>query len=84
MVPQVGIAFYLKLVRKIESKGFRLNPYDPCVANKNVNSNQMTITFHVDYLKTSHQNQNPMEAMKVIEWFKLLYGKNVCMCRGPE
>ena len=30
-----ALLFYRKLVGELESAGFRLNPYDPCVANKN-------------------------------------------------
>jgi hypothetical protein len=30
------LLFYKKLVANLESVGFKLNPYDPCVANKEV------------------------------------------------
>jgi len=30
--------------------GFKLISYDPCVANKKLNANQLTITWHVDEL----------------------------------
>jgi hypothetical protein len=29
-----ALLFYKKLVANLESVGFKLNPYDPCVANK--------------------------------------------------
>jgi hypothetical protein len=32
-----ALLFYLKFVGDIESQGFALNPYDPCVANKVIN-----------------------------------------------
>ena len=32
-----ALLFYWKLVADLESNGFKLNPYDPCVANKTVN-----------------------------------------------
>ena len=35
--------------------GFKLNPYDPCVANKIVHGKQLTIAWHVDDLKVSHK-----------------------------
>ena len=38
-----ALLFYTKLVDKLENKGFKLNPYDPCVANKTVNGLQMTV-----------------------------------------
>jgi hypothetical protein len=34
--------------------GFIINPYDPCVANKIVNGNQLTLRWHVDDLMISH------------------------------
>ena len=32
-----------------------MNPYDSCVANKVVDGKQMTVVWHVDYLKASHK-----------------------------
>ena len=49
--------FYEKLRDDIEADGFTINEYDPCVANKMVNGNQMTVTWHVDDLKVSHREQ---------------------------
>ena len=54
-------------------KGFILNPYDPCVANCDVNGSQMTITWHVDDLKISHVDGK--DVTKRIDWFKSIYGK---------
>jgi KUP system potassium uptake protein len=34
--------------------GFKLNPYDPCVANKTINGKQCTIVWYVDDNKISH------------------------------
>jgi hypothetical protein len=47
------LLFYKKLVANLESIGFKLNPYDPCVANKEVNGTQITVCWHVDDLKVS-------------------------------
>ena len=33
---------------------FKVNPYDPCIANRMINSKQHTITWHVDNVKSSH------------------------------
>ena len=74
-----ALLFYRKLVGEIVEKGFELNPYDPCVANKIVNGKQMTITWHVDDLKISHVDATKVTA--VIEWFKTIYG-NVRVSRG--
>ncbi|KAL7554280.1 hypothetical protein ACHAWF_017723 [Thalassiosira exigua] len=36
--------------------GIKLNPYDPCVANKTVSGSQLAVIWHVDNLKISHKN----------------------------
>jgi hypothetical protein len=38
----------------LESIGFKINPYDPCVANRLINGTQHTVVWHVDDLKSSH------------------------------
>ena len=51
-----ALLFYKKLVSKLEDMGFKLNPYDPCVANRMINGFQQTVTWHVDDLKISHKD----------------------------
>jgi hypothetical protein len=48
------LLYYKKFVKSLKSKGFRLNPYDPCVANKQVKGEQLTVCFHVNDCKISH------------------------------
>ena len=48
-----ALLFYRKLVEDLVINGFKLNPYDSCVANKTVNGKQMTVCWHVDDLKVS-------------------------------
>ena len=43
-----SLLYYRKFHDSLKSIGFEFNPYDPCVANKIINGNQMTIRFHVD------------------------------------
>jgi hypothetical protein len=47
--------YYRKLCTSLLSQGFVFNDYDPCVANKQIGGNQMTICFHVDDCKLSHK-----------------------------
>ena len=75
-----ALLFYLKLVADLEGRGFRLNPYDPCVANKMIDGAQMTLTFHVDDIKISHRDSEVVD--DIIEWFKSIYGSNVRVSRG--
>ena len=50
------IMFYKKLRGEIQSIGSEINLYDPFVSNKNINITQMTITWHVDELKVSNND----------------------------
>ncbi len=42
-----SLLYYKKFVKCLKSKGFKLNPYDPCVANKQVKGEQLTVCFHM-------------------------------------
>ena len=58
----------------MEGLGFKVNSYDPCVANKDVNGEQLTVVWYVDDLKVSHKDENIVTAfcIKVSE----LYGSD--------
>jgi hypothetical protein len=68
------LLYYKKFVESLKSKGFKLNHYDPCVANKQVNGEQLTVCFHVEDSKILHLT--PKVVDKTIEWLRLEY-KNV-------
>ena len=51
--------------------GFKLNDYDPCVANKVINGKQMTIIWHVDDAEISHVDKQEIEIL--INYLKELY-----------
>jgi predicted CoA-binding protein len=70
-VPEAGGG----LVGELQSMGFEINPYNPCVANKMVNGSQMTIRWHVDDLMISHLKQE--EIMQVVQQIKDIYGKKL-------
>ena len=53
--------------------GFTLNPYDLCVANKNINGSQCTIAFYVDDNKISHKD--PAVVKQVIKELEQHFGK---------
>ena len=50
----VALLYYEKFTNSLEKKGFKKNPYDPCVWNKQIDGKQCTICFHVDDCKISH------------------------------
>ncbi len=58
--------YYKKFVKSLMKKGFKLNPYYGYVANKTVNGKQITICFHVDDCKISHESTKVVD--KLIDW----------------
>ena len=63
--------FCQNLVKQITRHGFKLNPYESCVANKIIEGKQMTICWHVGDLKISHVNPKAVETM--VNWLYKLY-----------
>jgi hypothetical protein len=69
---QSALLFYCKLRSKLEEFSLKVNPYDPCVANKMINGRQMMVTWHVDDFKISHVDS--FEVTKCIDHFNKIYG----------
>ena len=67
-VPNERITFYDKLVGDLEAHGFKINPFDPCVANKIVGRKKLTITWTVDNLKIFHVNKKVV--LDTIVWLE--------------
>jgi hypothetical protein len=67
-----ALLFYLKLVKDLQAIGFELNPYDPCVANKMVDGNQLTVMWHVDDLKISCVDRKAID--DVLDYLREKYG----------
>ena len=61
--------------------GFELNPYDPCVANCNIEGKQCTIAWYVDDNKISHAD--PKVVTAIIEKIEERFGK-MTVVRGKE
>ena len=72
---QASLLFYRKLRKELEDFGFTVNPYDPCMANKDVGEKkQLTLIWLVDDLMAS--------CMVNFELTKLsCYLANIC---GPK
>jgi hypothetical protein len=58
-------------VKSLTKHGFKLNPYDGCVANKIVKGKQITICFHVDDCKISHEYSKVVNER--IKWLQAEY-----------
>ena len=59
--------------------GFKINPYDKCVANKIINNKQCTIVFYVDNNKISHVD--PEVVTDVLNILKTHFG-DLTITRG--
>jgi hypothetical protein len=57
-----AIIWYDTFCDTLKNLGFKLNPYDPCIANKMVNGKQLTIAWYVDDNKISHVDP------KIVDW----------------
>ena len=66
-----SLLYYKKFVKSLRSTRFKLNPYDPCVANKQVDGEQLTVCFHVDDCKISHISPKVMS--NTIDWLRSEY-----------
>jgi hypothetical protein len=58
-----SLLYYGKIVKSLTDIDFLINPYDPCVANKMIEGDQMTICFHVDDCNISHRKTKVMDSM---------------------
>jgi len=53
--------------------GFKINPYDSCIANRIINQKQCTIAWYVDDKKISHVDKDVVT--QVIQDLEKKYGK---------
>ena len=66
-----ALLYYKKFAKSLVKQGFKLNPYDGCVANKIVKGKQITMCFHVDDCKLSHESSKVVN--KTIKWLRAEY-----------
>jgi hypothetical protein len=70
---QAALLFWENLSSQLKEWGFKLNPYDFCVANKTVNHKQCTIVWHVDDLKIPHED--PRVVTTILNLLDSKYGQ---------
>ena len=63
---QAALLFWRLLSDTLQEWGFKLNPYDKCVANKKIHGKQCTIIWHVYDLKISHVEKKVVD--DIIKW----------------
>ena len=74
-----------KFKADMENQGFKINPYDPCVANKHVKGTYLTVTWHVDDLKISHKLKKVVDDF--VAWLDKTYSDEngkVTMTEGDQ
>ncbi len=67
----VALLYYKKFVKSHTKQGYKINPYDGCVANKMVKGKQITICFHVNDCKISHESSKVID--DTIDWLQAEY-----------
>jgi hypothetical protein len=78
---RASLFFYRKLRKELESYGFKINPYDPCVANKTIESGkQLTVIWHMDDLMVSCKED--FELTKFLCYLAKMYGPKLSMHTG--
>ena len=63
-----SMLYYKKFHKDLESIGYKVNPYEPCVVNKIIKGSQHTVAWFVDDLKTSHKLKEVIN--EFLEWLK--------------
>ena len=76
-----AIIWYKTFKGCLEGLGFKLNPYDPCVANLMVDGKQLTIVWFVDDTKISHVDPKTVDWL--LEKIEEEYGK-LSITRGNK
>jgi hypothetical protein len=56
-----ALLYYKKFVKSLTNKGDKINPYDGCVANKVITGKQITICFHINDCKISHESSKVID-----------------------
>jgi hypothetical protein len=79
---QSAMLWWKLLTSTLEKQGFKVNPYDPCVANKIMtDGTQCTICWYVDDLKISHVSKDVVE--DIVTKIEERYGK-MTVTRGTK
>ncbi len=56
-----ALLYYKKFVKSLTKQGYKINPYDGCVANKMVKGKLKMIFFHVVDCKFSHESSKVID-----------------------
>ena len=76
-----SLRWYELYSETLENEGFTINPYDKCVANKEIDGHQCTIVWYVDDNKVSHKDKHVVDS--IIALIEKHFGK-LSISRGEE
>ena len=76
-----ALVFYKKLMADLKAYGFKVNPYDTCVANMDIKGSQMNLCWNVDDLKVS--NKDPFEVTKFSTYLAGICGEKMTGTQIP-
>ena len=62
-IMQAALLWYRTFVKFLKDGEFKINKYDPCIANKIINGKQCTICWHVDDTKILHVDKNVVRVL---------------------
>jgi hypothetical protein len=66
-----SLLYYKNFAKSLTKQGYKINPYNRCVANKVVKGKQVAICFHVDDCKISHKSSAVID--DTIAWLRVEY-----------
>ena len=66
-----SLLYYRNFTKSLTDVGFKINPYDLCVANKMIDGQHMTICYHVGDCKLIHRRKKVNDQM--IKWLRQEY-----------
>ena len=78
---KAALIWYTLFVTVLKGMGFVLNPYDKCVANKDIEGSQCTVLWYVDDNKISHKN--PRVVTSILSKIEKRFGK-LTITRGKQ
>jgi hypothetical protein len=65
------LLYCCEFAASLTKKGFNMNPYNPCVWNKEIDGKQCTVCFHVNNCKISHVRSSVVD--NIIKWLQPRY-----------
>jgi hypothetical protein len=78
---KAGLLFYRKLRLELQAYGFKVNPYDPCVANlESPGGKQLTVIWHVNDLMAMCKEN--FKLTKFLCYLAKIYGTKLTMHTG--